>query len=281
MFRLRVLMVALVVSSAWTISAGSQQTSLTQPTSPTTASVVIPAGVQVQMALTRPVWSNSVKVGDALYAQTVFPVTVGNQIAIPAGSYIETQIDALTLPTRKSQQAVFDVEFKRIIYADGYVVVLAASSGTRQGANVTVKVSNASDILLDNGSQIAMTLEAPLQLNAHEVAQAVPLSKAPKPGSFVPATLCRPTPGDPGNSDQPDTVIPGDPGTPSTTIPGMDGAPDMVIPGTPPTPATTIPGTKGTPATPPTYCPAPPVVLSSTPDVPPTPPVVTAPPPQR
>jgi hypothetical protein len=112
-----------------------------------------------------------------------------------------------------------------------------------------------------------MTLEAPLVLDASRVAQAIPLSQAPKPGQFKPATLCRPTAGNSGSPGSPDTVIPGTPGTPPTVIPsGIAGVPDTVIPGTPATPPTVIPGMPGTPSTPGTACPAPPLVVSSTPE---------------
>jgi len=88
-----------------------------------------------------------------------------------------------------------------------------------------------------------MTIASPLALNAKLVANAIPLSRAPQPGQFKSATLCRPTQGYPGSPGTSDTVIPGTPGTPSTTIPGMPGTPD----------------------TPGTVCPAAPVVLSSVP----------------
>lgn len=247
--------------------------------------VVLPAGSKVEMALTRPVWAAKAKAGDALYLQTVFPVTVGNRIGIPAGTYVEGTIDSIVAPTRRVDRAEIDVHFNLIIFADGYAVVLsgaevpdspslmapapAPASAGSSGATlsmVTVQVSKNNDILLDNGSQIEMTLEAPLVLDAAKVAQAVPLSHAPAPGTFKPATLCRPTPGEPGTPGTPgtpDTVIPG---TPPTVIPsGIDGVPDTVIPGTP---STTIPGTPstpGTPDTPGTVCPAPPLVISSTP----------------
>jgi hypothetical protein len=238
--------------------------------------VVLPSGSKVEMALTRPVWAAKAKAGDPLYLQTIFPVTVGNRVAIPAGTYVAGTIDSIVKPTRKVNSAEIDVHFDQIIFADGYTVAIpdadqpgAPPAVADPGATlsmVTVQVSTNNDLLLDNGSQIEMTLEAPLALDAAKVALAAPLSRGPAPGQFKPATLCRPTPGTPpvpGTPATPDTVIPG---TPSTTIPsGIDGVPDTVIPGTPPT---TIPGTPGTPddpGTPGTVCPAPPLVISSTP----------------
>ncbi|RSL16640.1 hypothetical protein EDE15_2161 [Edaphobacter aggregans] len=257
--------------------------------------IAIPAGSKVAVALTRAVWAKTAKAGDPLYLQTIFPVTAADHVGIPAGTYVEGVIDSIVQPTRKTSRAEIGVHFTKIIFANGYTIVLSgpdahSAGGTSGSATsekapsigpdgapdtglettlslVTVQVSQNNDILLDNGSQIEMTLEAPLVLDASRVAQAIPLSQAPKPGQFKPATLCRPIAGDPGSPGTPDTVIPGTPGTPPTVISsGIEGVPDTVIPGTPGTPPTVIPGMPGTPSTPDTVCPAPPLVVSSTPE---------------
>jgi hypothetical protein len=125
-----------------------------------------------------------------------------------------------------------------------------------------VQVSPASDVLLDNGTQIEMTLQIPLRLSAASVAEAARRFNPASLPQFKSATQCRPTPGTPGTSD---TVIPGSPGTPGTpdiVIPGAPGTPDTVIPGIPATsgtPATVIPGSPGTPGF---SCPGPPLATS-------------------
>lgn len=244
------------------------------------AAIALAAGTKVELVVTTPVWAKSTKAGDPLYTQTNFPVTTGDQVAIPAGSWVQGTIEGITRPTRRQSHAELQVLFTTIIFADGYAVALPgadpaqpvpAGSGTMTAATVTVEVSTANDLLLDNGAQMEMTLGAPLALEAAEVAKAIPLTHAPAPGKFKSATLCRPTPGDPGTPGTPgtpDTVIPGSPGTPSTTIPGGPGMPDTVIPGTPATPDIVIPGTPGTigtPGSPGTVCPMAPIVMESTP----------------
>jgi hypothetical protein len=238
------------------------------------AAITLAAGTKIELVVTSPVWAASAKSGDPLYTQTNFPVTAGGQIAIPAGSWVQGPIEGITKPARRHSRAQLQVLFTTVIFADGYAVALPgadpsqpvpAGSGTMTAATVTVEVSTANDLLLDNGAQVEMTLGAPLALDAAEVAKAIPLTHAPAPGQFKSATRCRPTPGDPGTPGTPDTVIPGSPGTPSTTIPGGPGMPDITIPGTPATPDTVIPGIPGTPGTPGTTCPRPPIVMSSTP----------------
>jgi hypothetical protein len=224
------------------------------------SSIVLPAGTQLPLVVIRPVWAASAKPGDPLYAQTTFPVTVANTIAVPSGSYVQGQIDAIARPTRKSNRASLTIHLTQIILASGYTVPLPEGSAA---AMLQIQASTANDLLLDNGAQFEAPLSASLTLDGARVAAALPVSTPVKPGQFASATLCRPTPSTPGSSD---TVIPGTPGfpgTPDIVIPGIGDAPATVIPGTPATPGTpdtVIPGSPGSPGY---ACPAPPLILSS------------------
>src|SRR5208337_4730582 len=179
-------------------------------------SITLPAGTKVMLAMTTPVWSKTVKSGDSLYCTTNFPVTIDNQMAIPPGTYAQGTIDSVTKPTRKTNNADFQVHFTKLIFANGYTVELPADSPAAT-ATIHVQVNYQSDILLDNGSQFEMTLQNPLTLDSANVAVAVRRSKAPPIGPYQSATRCRPIPGTPGTSD---TVIPGTPGTPGFVCPG-------------------------------------------------------------
>lgn len=274
---LKVLASAVEAGAAPSQSDSSQAGSAGAP-----ASMTLPPGTRVELALTVPVWARKARVGDPLYTQTYFPVTAGSSIAIPAGTWVQGRIESITLPTRKVSRAELQVLFTKIIFADGYTVALpefskqpanppaqapVSNSPVATAAAITVEASPSNDLLLDNGAQIEMILAASLALDRSEIANAIPLSRPPEPGKFRSATLCRPTPGSPGTPGSPDTVIPGSPGTPSTTIPGGPGMPDTVIPGTPATPDTVIPGMPGTPGTSGTVCPKAPIVISSVPVV--------------
>ena len=251
------------------------------------STITVPAGTTVALSLTRPLWAKTTNVGNVVYSVTAFPVAVGNDMAIPPGTYVEGRIDALTRPHWLSQHAEFQLHFTKLVFANGYTVELpdvienmpsagnravsgngtASQPAARAGANspadieaavarVYVEVTSNNDILLDNGAPIEMLLQAPLLLDADTVAGAVRGAKPLQLGATKSSTRCMPTPGTTGT---PDTVIPGSPGTPPTVIPGAPGFPDTVIPGTPATPDTVIPGTPGFPGT---SCPGPPIVTS-------------------
>lgn len=250
-------------------SASSVQTA----NAPDASTITVPAGTTVLLVLTHAILAKTAKVGDEVHAETAFPVAVGGQMAIPPGTYVQGQIDTLARPGIFSPHAQLQIHFTQLIFANGYTVYISSqpSAGPVAPADVIpavanpyVDVTSRNDVLLDNGAQIEMILQLPLQLDADTVEGAVKVSKPLQPGRFKSATMCRTIPGSPGT---PDTVIPGTPGsagTPDTVIPGVNGAPDTVIPGIPATsgtPDTVIPGS---PATPDILCPGPPVVSTST-----------------
>ena len=229
--------------------------------SPLPATITLPPGTKVTLALTSPVWAKKVKAGDPVYAMTAFPAVVGNTMAIPAGTYVQGQIDAVIKPSWKDARALFQMHFGKIIFANGYTFELAGAPVQAATATVHVKVTSRNDLLLDNGEQFEMVIQMPLALETNRVADAVRLTKPLTLGAAKSATACRLIPATPGTSD---TVIPGTPGTsgtPDIIIPGPNGT-STTIPGIPPTPGTPptiIPGTPGTPAIP---CPAQPAVVS-------------------
>lgn len=225
------------------------------------ATINVPAGTRITLLLVDPVWAKTVKAGDAVYATTAFPVVTNGTMAIPPGTYVLGEIDAVTKPSWRDAHALFQMHFSKIIFANGYTLMLESAPLQAATATVHVQVSSRNDVLLDNGTQFDMILQAPLALDASGVAQAVRRSQPLKFGATKSASVCRPIPATPGTSD---TVIPGTPptpGTPDIVIPGPNGT-TTTIPGSPGTPGTSptiIPGTPGTPEIP---CPAPPAVIS-------------------
>ncbi len=267
-------------------TVGQGLTSSAQTDPPAMELTTLPVGSKIELAVTAPVWARSAKAGDALYTQVDFPVTAGNTIAIPSGTYVQGTIQSIVRPSRFKGRAQIQALFTTVIFANGYTVPLpnlpVAASSTQPVASslqtsvtlsppaptvmeLTVNLSSSNDLLLDNGTQFDIALAAPLSLDTKQLAAAIPLSRTVDLGKFKSATQCRPTPGTPGSPGTPDTVIPGSPGTPDTTIPGGPGMPDTVIPGTPSTPPTVIPGIPGTPGFPGRNCPPAPIVISSVP----------------
>jgi hypothetical protein len=86
--------------------------------------VVLP-GTMIPLTLVSQIKSKSTKPGDSVRAVVAFPVTVGTQVAIPAGTYVEGMVQSVKLPAHGSTATV-QIHFTRLLFANGYGVALDA-----------------------------------------------------------------------------------------------------------------------------------------------------------
>jgi type IV secretion system protein VirB10 len=123
-----------------------------------TGTIDVPVGTKVQLNLVNPVMSLSTKAGDTVRAVVAFPVTVGNQVAIPAGTFVEGQFvsarAAGTKPKKGMSGPALQIHFTKLVYANGYTVALdaqeSAASATADAASGT-EVASADDGLMQMG----------------------------------------------------------------------------------------------------------------------------------
>lgn len=117
---------------------------------PAVQTITIPAGTVVPLTLVSPINGRSTKVGDAVRAVVAFPVTVGDQVAIPAGTYVEGTITSLTAQSKKTQQQNVQIHFTRLLYANGYTAMLDAAN-----TQAAVEVPGASSpVFADNNDAV-------------------------------------------------------------------------------------------------------------------------------
>lgn len=104
-----------------------QQVPATQPDTPQPdPTITVPAGTRVELALANTIRRRDAHVGDTVRAVTSFPVTVGQDLAIPQSSFVEGRI----LKVGKHGSTRFDglqIEFKHLIFSNGYNVALDGS----------------------------------------------------------------------------------------------------------------------------------------------------------
>lgn len=98
------------------------------PAAPATAtgSITVPPETAVAMTLANSIKSKSTKPGDTIRAMVAFPVTVGSQLAIPAGTYAEGTVESISGRTRRAPTATVHLHFTRLVFANGYSVTLDA-----------------------------------------------------------------------------------------------------------------------------------------------------------
>lgn len=95
------------------------------PTTSQQLSITIPAGTRIPLSLTSPI-STKARRGNNVRAVTGFPVTVGTQVAIPVGTYLEGVIDKLSKGGRSGPSV--QMHFTRLLFANGYSVSIDANN---------------------------------------------------------------------------------------------------------------------------------------------------------
>src|SRR3954463_7290136 len=95
-------------------SPGSQRTTIT-----------IPAGTHLALALTHPVDSHSARRGDEIFAQTTSPLIVSNQVAIPAGTFVQGKVDKMT---RRGTRGELLMQSVSVVFPNGYVATIKGPS---------------------------------------------------------------------------------------------------------------------------------------------------------
>jgi hypothetical protein len=96
------------------------------PADQTERSITVPAGTHVQLALANSIRARGAHVGDIVRAVTAFPVTVGKDLAIPQGTFVEGNI----VKVGKRGSTPFDglqIKFTYLVFTNGYNTQLDGS----------------------------------------------------------------------------------------------------------------------------------------------------------
>jgi len=108
--------------------------SLAQTTDGNKPATVIPAGTKVALALKQAISTKTAKEGDAVYAQTNFPVVIDERILIPAGTYVQGKINHIQRGGHVKGRAELLIHFTSLIYPSGYTVMLPGAVENVPGA---------------------------------------------------------------------------------------------------------------------------------------------------
>lgn len=80
--------------------------------------ITVPAGTRLTLVLTNAVNSKEVRSGDKIFAQITAPVILDNQVAIPAGTYVQGTVQSLT---RHGTQAEMVMQSASLVFPNGYI----------------------------------------------------------------------------------------------------------------------------------------------------------------
>ena len=109
-------------------SVCAAQTPTPAPSAPPSAppSITVAPGTTIALTLLNPIRSRTTKPGDAVRAVVAFPVTVGTQVAIPAGTYAQGSVTAIASHGSHGQPPHVTIDFSSLLFSNGYLATLDA-----------------------------------------------------------------------------------------------------------------------------------------------------------
>jgi len=97
------------------------------PSTPTGSTLVVPADSTIPLRLMNTINSRTAQPGQALYCETIFPITVGNRIAIPWGSSVKGSVTKVVRPGHLRGKAQIGIRFETLILPNGTTLPLRAT----------------------------------------------------------------------------------------------------------------------------------------------------------
>jgi hypothetical protein len=93
--------------------------------------ITVPAGTKVPLILKQGITTKNAHVGDPVYAQTSFPITLNDRIVIPPGTFVQGEVRRVQRPGRVKGRAELQMNFTSMIFPNGYTLMLpGAVQGT-------------------------------------------------------------------------------------------------------------------------------------------------------
>jgi len=143
--------------------APSKPGEVTEPAEkPRPPNIVVPAGTKLPLVLHNAITTRNAHPGDAIYLETLFPITRDNRIVIPAGSYIQGEILEAKRPGKVKGRGEVRIRLNTLILPNGYTVdfnAVPTNAGT--GGNETTesegKIKGDTDKSSDVGTIVKTT----------------------------------------------------------------------------------------------------------------------------
>jgi type IV secretion system protein VirB10 len=96
--------------------------------------ITVPSGTQIPLVLKQAISTKSAKVGDAVYAETSFPIVLNDRVLIPAGTYVQGRITDVKRPGRVKGRAELLMHFTTLVYPSGYTALLPGAVENMPGS---------------------------------------------------------------------------------------------------------------------------------------------------
>ena len=95
--------------------------------------LIVPKDTAVPLQLRNAINSRTAYVGQAIYCETIYPITVGNRIVIPVGSYVKGAVTQVVRPGRVKGRAEIGLRFDSLTLPNGTTHRLRATLSSFSG----------------------------------------------------------------------------------------------------------------------------------------------------
>ena len=122
----------------------------------------VPAGTRLPLILHNAVTTRNAKPGDPIYLETLFPIVIDNRILIPAGSYVQGEIEEARRPGKVKGTGEIRLRLNSMILPNGYAVDFNAvptnaGTGGNEGTDKEGNIHGDTDKAGDAGTIIKTT----------------------------------------------------------------------------------------------------------------------------
>lgn len=124
---------ATILSIPGTIRAQTEERPA-EPAKPSDSRFVVPAHTLIPLTLKNAINSRTAFVGQAIYCETIYPITVGNRIIIPVGSYVKGSVTEVIKPGRVKGKAQVGIRFESITLPSGMNQPMRATLASYSGS---------------------------------------------------------------------------------------------------------------------------------------------------
>jgi len=140
MRRILAVLLALPLTLAWAqeqSDSAQQRVNTPSATESDSGKIVVPSGTQIPLVLKQAISTKNAKPGDAVYAQTNFPITINDKVVIPAGTYVQGRIAEVKRAGRVKGKAQLLMHFTTLVFPSGYTAMLPGAVDNMPGAEKT------------------------------------------------------------------------------------------------------------------------------------------------
>src|SRR5262249_53784238 len=119
--------------------------------------LLVPSGTRLPLILHNAITTRNAKAGDPVYLETLFPIVINDRILIPAGSYVQGEIEEAKRPGKVKGTGEIRLRLNTMILPNGYTVNFNAiptnaGTGGNEGTDSEGKIHGDTDKGTDVGT---------------------------------------------------------------------------------------------------------------------------------